>query len=265
MAASAANARVAAIEAEGAAVIRVAGTYDDAMRAMARDARVHGWRVISDTALDDDDFRCATADHARLHAHHGRGSRCSGPTSRPTSSSYQAASEAWSPPSPIGAARPAAAPRWCASSRRAAACLQVSARAGRPDDGARTVRRRSWRGCAAARCRARGSMRCSGAWPGTSPSKTGGPPTRCGTWQRAWAAIRRLEVGASGAAALGGLLATLRDPATAELKAALDLGPASRIVVLATEGVTDPDLFASIVGESQKRTPGAEKSGTLAG
>jgi diaminopropionate ammonia-lyase len=42
--------REAAIAAFGAEVRRVPGTYDDAVRACARDAEAHGWFVVSDTS-----------------------------------------------------------------------------------------------------------------------------------------------------------------------------------------------------------------------
>src|ERR1019366_7721834 len=42
--------REAAIAGFGAEVRRVPGTYDDAVRACARDARAHGWFVVSDTS-----------------------------------------------------------------------------------------------------------------------------------------------------------------------------------------------------------------------
>jgi diaminopropionate ammonia-lyase len=51
LSASVAAPRIAAIESEGAIVVRVDGTYDEALRVMAGEAREHGWRVISDTAL----------------------------------------------------------------------------------------------------------------------------------------------------------------------------------------------------------------------
>jgi diaminopropionate ammonia-lyase len=43
-------AREAAIAAFGAEVRRVPGTYDDAVRACARDAEAHGWFIVSDTS-----------------------------------------------------------------------------------------------------------------------------------------------------------------------------------------------------------------------
>ena len=87
---------------------------------------------------------------------------------------------------------------------------------------------------------------------------------RSGGWRPASAAIRAIKAGASGAAALGGLLATLHDPASAELKKRLRLGPGSRVLVLVTEGVDRSGLFAQAVGQSHKsntpRPAGGEPS-----
>jgi diaminopropionate ammonia-lyase len=56
-----------------------------------------------------------------------------------------------------------------------------------------------------------------------------------------------LEIGPSGAAATGGVLAALRDPSGAEIRERLGLGPSTRVLTIASEGVTEPDLFARIV------------------
>jgi diaminopropionate ammonia-lyase len=56
-----------------------------------------------------------------------------------------------------------------------------------------------------------------------------------------------VEAGASGAAALGGLLATLGHGSLADLASRLGLRRPSRVVAIATEGVTDPELFARVV------------------
>jgi diaminopropionate ammonia-lyase len=62
-----------------------------------------------------------------------------------------------------------------------------------------------------------------------------------------------IEAGASGSAALGGLMALVGDPALASARASLELGPASRALILVTEGITDP---------SHDRTLSANSSGT---
>ena len=44
--------RIRAIEEYGAQVKVIPGTYDDAVRAVTRDAAIHGWQIISDTAWE---------------------------------------------------------------------------------------------------------------------------------------------------------------------------------------------------------------------
>jgi diaminopropionate ammonia-lyase len=58
----------------------------------------------------------------------------------------------------------------------------------------------------------------------------------------------RITAGASGAAALGGLLATLEDPAASELRDALALGSRSTVLLIVSEGITDPPLWGELVG-----------------
>jgi diaminopropionate ammonia-lyase len=54
-----------------------------------------------------------------------------------------------------------------------------------------------------------------------------------------------LVAGETGVAGLAGLRAVAGDPA---LRAALALGPASRVLVIGSEGDTDPDIYRRIVG-----------------
>ena len=61
----------------------------------------------------------------------------------------------------------------------------------------------------------------------------------------ALAAVRSLaaagvDAGTCGAASLAGLRALLADPACAELRAAAGAGPTSRVLLVSTEGTTDP-------------------------
>ncbi len=58
--------------------------------------------------------------------------------------------------------------------------------------------------------------------------------------------------GETGAAGLGALLELVHDPAHRDVREALQLGRASRVLVLSTEGATDPESYARIVG----RMPG---------
>ncbi|HEU4324241.1 MAG TPA: diaminopropionate ammonia-lyase [Roseiflexaceae bacterium] len=69
-------------------------------------------------------------------------------------------------------------------------------------------------------------------------------------WTRA--AVRLLAdhsvaAGETGAAGLAGLLALLRAPEASEARAALGLGPACRVLLIVTEGVTDPTLHQEIL------------------
>jgi threonine dehydratase len=61
---------------------------------------------------------------------------------------------------------------------------------------------------------------------------------------------RAIEAGASGAAALGGLLAMLQDPAAHAAKDAFALDASSSIIVIVSEGVTDPVLWRHATGRA---------------
>ena len=67
-----------------------------------------------------------------------------------------------------------------------------------------------------------------------------------------------VESGASGAAALGGLLAAFRDATVAGLREQLNLGRGARVLAFVTEGVTDPELFAAVVGRPTSGQSGSK-------
>ena len=52
-----------------------------------------------------------------------------------------------------------------------------------------------------------------------------------------------LAVGASGAAGIAALLALREDPALAGVAESIGLTPSSRVFAIATEGVTEPELW----------------------
>ncbi len=56
-----------------------------------------------------------------------------------------------------------------------------------------------------------------------------------------------IKAGASGAAALGGLLALCRDPSMNTTRKSLELGPDARVLVIVSEGPTEPALWSNIV------------------
>jgi diaminopropionate ammonia-lyase len=245
---SVAAARADAIAGEGALVIRVDGTYDDAVRQAAVDAAANNWTVVSDTSWDgyEEIPRLIMLGYTRL-----------------MDEMLESRDGAWRPdaivvPGGVGGLLAAVATwsAWHWGERRpaivaveptTAACLQASARAGRPT-----------------------------AVPGPFDTIMGG--LRCGevsplAFRAAqplvdayvaiddrWTedAMRRLArplqgdppvmAGPSGAASLGALLATA-DDATAgrDLRRAATLGPSSLVVLIVTEGRTDPPLWRRIV------------------
>jgi diaminopropionate ammonia-lyase len=246
---SVAQARADAIAGEGAEVVRVAGTYDAAVRQATVDAAAHGWTVVSDTSWPGYERipRLIMLGYTRLMDEVAR--------AMPGGS----APDAIFVPGGVGGLLAAVAAwsdwRWGSGTRvisvepASAACLLTSARAGRPT-----------------------------AVPGPFTTMMG--PLRCGevsvlAFEAAlpvvagylaidddWAvsAMRqlarpagddpRIVAGASGAAALGGLLATLEDPAARDLCVALGLGPSSTVLLIVSEGMTDPLLWRQVVGDA---------------
>jgi diaminopropionate ammonia-lyase len=52
-----------------------------------------------------------------------------------------------------------------------------------------------------------------------------------------------IHAGASGSAALGGLLALCREPSLRDARKSLGVAESSRVLVIVSEGVTDPELW----------------------
>ena len=78
----------------------------------------------------------------------------------------------------------------------------------------------------------------------------------------AWAerAMRRLAdnepavvAGESGAASTAGLMALMMDPEYADVRAQIQIGPRSRVLVWSTEGATDPEGWERVVGKALPR------------
>jgi diaminopropionate ammonia-lyase len=93
------------------------------------------------------------------------------------------------------------------------------------------------------------------AWPALRDGIAG---TVTVTDAEAHAAMRELAaaglaVGDSGAAPLAALRALVTDPACARLREAVGIGPRSRVLLIATEGPTDPEAYAATVSPSARR------------
>jgi diaminopropionate ammonia-lyase len=258
-------ARVEAIRGEGAEVELVDGSYDEAVRVMAAAAEANGWTVISDTSwpgyseiprlimlgytriLDEVAMQASGADLG------------GGPDPAPTSGAgRQSGQSVIFVPAGVGGLLAAVAcwadwqygshkPRVVAVEPASAACVQISMRAGRPT----TV--------AGPFDTVMGGLRCGVMSPSVFPVVQTLVDACVGIEDAyAFEAMRLLArpggsdpaiaCGPSGGAALGGLLATLRDPALAAVREFLRLDHQTSVVVLVTEGVTEPALYHQAVG-----------------
>jgi diaminopropionate ammonia-lyase len=229
--------RIDAIAQYGAQVERVAGTYDDAVRAANHQAKANGWFVVSDTSYPGyTDIPRDVMQGYRLMANEAA-DQWSGPP--PTHVFIQAG---------VGGAAAAVSiqmraqfpsvPLLIVVEPERAACLLASARTGRP-----TV--------------------VNGDLDTIMAGLACGEPSLL-AWQEleraAWAfmaipdeaaadALRRLAdegiaIGESGVAGLAGLLLAAADPAA---RTALRLGGDSRVLLFGTEGVTDPTVYDNLL------------------
>jgi diaminopropionate ammonia-lyase family len=253
------TARVEAIASEGAEVELVDGSYDDAVRVMATTSAMHGWTVISDTSWSGyhDIPHLIMLGYTRILdevAMQMREARLddgvSGAEREPDQTVFfvpagvgglLAAVACWADEHD-GTARP----RVVAVEPASAACVQASVRAGRPtplEGPFDTVM---------------GGLRCGVMSPMVFPVAEGFVDAFVGIEDEyAFEAMRRLArptppdpalaCGPSGAAALGGLLAVLRDPTLGEVRGRLQLGPQTSVIVMVTEGVTEPALYRDVV------------------
>jgi diaminopropionate ammonia-lyase len=242
-----APARVAAIASEGATIVRVAGTYDDAVREAAAHAAAIGALVVSDTSYPG--YERIPHDimlgYTRLMDEAERSWGATPPdllVIQAGVGGLLAAVASWSAWR-FGDARP----RLLAVEPTRAACVQASARAGRPDSvsGPLTT--------------VMAGLRCGEVSP---LALTAIAPLVDGylAVEDAWTleAMRRLArpeaddpplaVGASGAAGVAALLALRNDPALAEVRKAMAVDASTTAFVIATEGVTEPDLWKDAVG-----------------
>jgi diaminopropionate ammonia-lyase len=251
MAHDAAAPRVDAIAGEGATVINVDGTYDDAVRVMRDEAGANGWAIISDTAWPGYERipRLIMLGYTRLldeMREPGAGSRepeCDFLFIQGGVGGLLCAMASW-----CAFHRRENPPRVIAVEPTSAACLQASARAGRPVEvtgplattmaGLRN-REVSPPAFEALLPIVDAFMAIDDVWAHRAMRQFGHPLD----------GDPAVEAGASGSAALGGLLALCQDPSLSAARLQLGLNRDSRVVVLVSEGVTDPDLWRSQVVE----------------
>jgi len=254
-----APARVAAIASEGAEVVRVAGTYDDAVRLAADDAAATGSLVVSDTSWDGYERvpRDIMLGYTQVMDEAEAAWQADGPPDvfvvQAGVGGLLAAVASWSAWR-YGEARP----RLIAVEPARAACVQASARAGRPTAVAGPL------------TTIMAGLRCGEVSP-LAFTALGDLVDAYVAVDDSWcrAAMRRLAVpagtdptmavGASGAAGIAALLAVDAAPDVA-LRATLGLTAGARVMAIATEGVTEPDLWHDATSHPRAARPTSEQA-----
>lgn len=243
--------RADAIASEGAVVVRSGATYDEAVRHAADDAAREGWTVISDTSWEgyDEVPRLIMLGYSQM-VHEMRAQQP--PGWRPDVIAVPGgvggllagvalgAAEAWASPPHVLCVEP-----------DSAACLMASARAGAPTPvvGPFTTEMGGLRcgevsplAFAMAAPHVAAYVSVDDAWGACALRMMARPSD---------VALTHVEAGLSGAAALAGLMAIRSGADRAHATEALGLSDGSTAVVIASEGVTDPPLWARLMGEGE--------------
>lgn len=235
--------RVAAIARFGAEMVRVAGTYDDSVVEAARVATERGWTIVSDTSWDG--YERIPGLVMQGYTAIAREALAEMPA-RPTHVFVQAgvggiaAALAAQMLSAFGGDRPF----FAVVEPSRAACIFEAARQGRPvkiAHGEPTV-------MAMLECyepsplALRVLYRAADAFLTAEDADAVEAMNRLA---RPAAGDPAIVAGESGGAGLAGLLAALRNP---QARAALKLDGASRVFLVNTEGATDPQRYAELVG-----------------
>ena len=236
--ARASAARRAAIASEGAEVVVVDGTYEDAVAAAARAGAEPGAAEVADVGSSRP-ARWVVDGYATLFAEVGR----------PVDLVLV--------PVGVGSLAAAAARFGAQAGARVvgvepvtAACLTASLRAGHPVAVPTPGTAMAGLDCAEV---------SGAAWPELRSGLTG---TVTVTDAEAAAALADLEaaglaIGPCGAAPLAALRALAHDPEAADLHAAAGLGPATRVLLVGTEGRTDRDSGRAAGAEEASDASGA--------
>ena len=260
------EARAAAIRSFGARVVRVDGEYDDAVAQAARDARDNGWTVISDTSYPGymDIPRIVMVGYTVMVE---EALTAMGPRPSTTEASGRAPEDTTRPhqrPPPThvfiqggvgGLAAAVIGHLWerLGPDRPVAVIVE-------PDTADGLYRS----GCAGAPRVARGDLHtimaglsCREisplAWEVVGVGAHAFMTVRDEGVTPLMRAAARGELGdpfEGGESGVAGLLGLIEAAGDADLRRAIGLGPGSRVLVFNTEGATDPELYARIVGEA---------------
>ena len=245
--------RERAIRAQGADIVRIAGSYDEAVEACAKEAARNGWLLVSDTSHAGGDEAPSRVMHGYAMLVDEIGTVLAGPA--PTHVFVQAGVGGLAA-AVIGAFRQdlgGDSPKGVVVEPANADCLYQSALAGRPAPASGDLDTVMACLAAAEVSPLAWQVLERGAFAFMALDDSGAVDAM----RRAAAPADgdpALVLGESGAAALGGLIAVSGD---AGARDALGLSEASRVLVIGSEGATDPDIYRRLVG----RDPAAVAAG----
>lgn len=240
MAHDAAQARVDAIASEGAEVVRVIGSYDDAVRQLQDDARAGGATIVSDTSWDGYEHipRLIMLGYTRM------AQEMAGDGAIPDVVFVQGGVGGLLCGIASWYAMHAPSTRIVCVEPSSAACLQASASAGRPVavDGPLTTAMAGLRNREVSPLAFEAVRSIVSVFVAIDD-----------VWSDA--AMRALKAegvhaGASGAAAFGGLLALCRDASMESVRRAIKLDDNAEVAVIVSEGVTDPAHWAAVTNSA---------------
>ncbi|GHD60119.1 PLP-dependent lyase/thiolase [Thalassobaculum fulvum] len=238
--------REAALRALGADIVRVAGNYDDSVRQCARDAAENGWHVVSDTAWEG--YRevptAVMAGYSLIAAEAIEQMAGERPTHVLVQGGVGGVAAAIC--AELRDAWGAEAPRFVVVEPALAACLLESARHG----GRTEIPIEDETVMAGLSCGDPSPL----AWEVLDPGADdfvavddAWVPPAMRLLADGEGGDRPVVAGESGVAGLAALLAAKERP---EMWAALGLDASSRVLLIGTEGATDPDIYRQIVGRS---------------
>jgi diaminopropionate ammonia-lyase len=234
--ARAAPARSAAIAAEGAEIVVVDGDYEEAVELAAADGERDGFLELADIG-DSPPAHWVIDGYATLFAELAE----------------QGEFDVVLVPTGVGSLAAAAARHGGAAGSaivavepQAAACLTASLAAGEPTTVPTPGTSMAGLDCAAV---------SPAAWPSLRAGIQGSVTVADGEAHGAMRelAAAGLAIGACGAATVAALRALATEDACEELREAVRLGPQSRVLLIATEGPTDPDAYERVVGGGYDR------------
>ena len=240
-------ARIEAIGREGARVVVVDGTYDDTVRRAAKDAEANGWQVISDTAYPGylEIPRWIMEGYTTLFTELGRQLAHEAPQG-PDVVLLQAGVGGLACAGAIFCARQGWRPKLIAVEPTDADCLLESAAT--PDGRLAEAKGKQGSIMAGLNCGTPSLL----AWPVIRASFDAFLAVDDGYAEEAMRALhaneRRVVSGESGAAGLAGLLAFANEPGLHDARARLGLTKEASVLLVSTEGATDPASYRRIVG-----------------